>query len=487
MRRVARPTEVVRAAGSAAALQKRASRPNWTTAEEGLLVKAVQQMGYRWRAIATSGLVPGRTAQAVKRKLKLMHEEGKVEELAHTATHDCCLLQQGSAADVPQVDGPGGGQKGRAPRMRRVSGAAMAPLTGWPQSQPNQYQLKRAKWTQGVKWSWGPPRAPRPWQLAQISLWGLRGRRGAGVRAVSVGAEQQARKLSGGRRGCSVGSRSKLRTLLAAPSQRLWLYGPQLRGGGRFAWAVEYAWWMGMRAGDPGWSAARRLLAEEELRQAVALAVDSRVADLAVQNAMMMLAKEGWRCETGAAPTVISLYAGALDSLQAAVRRSYGRTRCTAVAESCPLRAACLRAGYLIPESEVYLSTEELVRRHRGQADWLLATPPCALLSTAPKMQRAAALDRAALARAQTRAMLELLREAAMKFCPRVIMMEQTSGLRTHHAALYQEVQDGLQALPFTWRHGLVRAERLGAPHRRARLLWVGVRRARAVGVGGGS
>ena len=60
------------------------------------------------------------------------------------------------------------------------------------------------------------------------------------------------------------------------------------------------------------------------------------------------------------------------------------------------------------------------------------------------------------------------------------IIIEQTSGLRSHHRMLYDEMQEALLRLPYVWRHSLVRAEEVGAPHARARLVWAGVRRAGA-------
>ena len=60
---------------------------------------------------------------------------------------------------------------------------------------------------------------------------------------------------------------------------------------------------------------------------------------------------------------------------------------------------------------------------------------------------------------------------------PRVIMMEQSSGLRSHHRASYRMFNRVLRALPYEWYHGQIDAADLGASHHRRRLGWIGVRR----------
>ena len=194
-----------------------------------------------------------------------------------------------------------------------------------------------------------------------------------------------------------------LRTLLAAPSQRIWLHGAAMPNGGRFAYPEEYAWWMGIRHHDPGWSAARRILSSEEQITAVAIAVDARVADTAVRNAMEMLQEVGWRTVEGVAHRVISLYAGALDTLQAAVRRATGSTCCAAAAELDSGRARCLQRGYQMANENLYATARSLVDEHLGETDWLLVTPPCKWLSAAPKLRRAMAVTRARETRKRTR------------------------------------------------------------------------------------
>ena len=160
---------------------------------------------------------------------------------------------------------------------------------------------------------------------------------------------------------------------------------------------------------------------------------------------------------------------------------------CVAAAEAHPLRARCLREGYLVPAKATYPTSEELVETHADEADWLIATPPCKWLSTAPKLKKEAAVRRAREAKVRTRRDILTITKAVRKFKPKAVIIEQTSGLLTHHRALYDEMQEALLRLPYVWRHSLVRAEEVGAPHTRARLIWSGVRKAGAWEVEGGT
>ena len=149
---------------------------------------------------------------------------------------------------------------------------------------------------------------------------------------------------------------------------------------------------------------------------------------------------------------------------------------CTAAAEAHPSRARCLREGYLVPADAMYSTSEELVEERVGEADWLVATPPCKWLSTAPKLKKEAAVLRARETKVRTRRDTMTITNAVLKFKPKAVIIEQTSGLRSHHRMLYDEMQEALLRLPYVWRHSLVRAEEVGAPHARARLVWAGVR-----------
>ena len=62
---------------------------------------------------------------------------------------------------------------------------------------------------------------------------------------------------------------------------------------------------------------------------------------------------------------------------------------------------------------------------------------------------------------------------------PRVVMIEISESLRTHHADLYAEVQQMLLAVVgYRWRHGSHDCATARAAHHRGRALWVAVREA---------
>ena len=209
----------------------------------------------------------GRTPNALKMQWRYLREgaaEDRRQAVAATVTaFTTCALRQGERRQPsPAAEAESRGQRTAATREPQL--VDMAPLTGVPRAPATVYQARKATWTRGVKCRKLAVRAPSTWQRVVVAMWRLSGRKGAGLRAVALGAEQQRRLRTGGSKGASVGERQPLHTLLAARVQRVWLYGPQVPGGGRLARADEYAWWMGICRWDPGWSAARRLLAEEE-------------------------------------------------------------------------------------------------------------------------------------------------------------------------------------------------------------------------------
>ena len=79
-------------------------------------------------------------------------------------------------------------------------------------------------------------------------------------------------------------------------------------------------------------------------------------------------------------------------------------------------------------------------------------------------------------ARRRLLADVEMVRRVAERCEPQVILLEETAGLRSHHKALYEEVQTELRSWPYAWRHVEIDCSELGAAHHRKRLLWVGVR-----------
>ena len=67
--------------------------------------------------------------------------------------------------------------------------------------------------------------------------------------------------------------------------------------------------------------------------------------------------------------------------------------------------------------------------------------------------------------------------EAARSSSPSVIVIEQSTGLASHHPEAYQSFNSGLSRLPYVFYHGSVEASVVcGASHARDRLVWIGIR-----------
>ena len=61
---------------------------------------------------------------------------------------------------------------------------------------------------------------------------------------------------------------------------------------------------------------------------------------------------------------------------------------------------------------------------------------------------------------------------------PRVVLIEQSGGLATHHRTAHAWLNSRLQALPYTWETGVFEAADFGSVHSRQRVLWIGSRAA---------
>ena len=57
---------------------------------------------------------------------------------------------------------------------------------------------------------------------------------------------------------------------------------------------------------------------------------------------------------------------------------------------------------------------------------------------------------------------------------PRVIVMEQASGLATHHRKAHAWLNERMRALPYVWKTGVFSAADYGGTQGRLRVLWVG-------------
>ena len=169
------------------------------------------------------------------------------------------------------------------------------------------------------------------------------------------------------------------------------------------------------------------------------------------------------------------LYAGAVDAFFNAARRRMGNVWYEAAAELNRGRAECLQEAYQV--REVYKTADEMAEAGRGMGGVMSASPICKKLSTAQQVPKAKRPAWRARATQQTRRDTATIIKAIRKWRPTMVVIEQTSALRTHHAKAYAEMQAALQRLPYVWRHSIVEAADLGAPHKRKRLIWAAARK----------
>ena len=222
------------------------------------------------------------------------------------------------------------------------------------------------------------------------------------------------------------------------------------------------------------WRAASCRMEEAELFAAVADGVDARAVDVLWANAEEMLAEQG-RSLDGMS-RYAGLFAGAFDTLYLGGRRRGLQLRYAAAAEADETRRAALRAAYGV--RRCYGLAKEMAEGWRGGLDVVTATPSCKKVTSAQRPRTAARRrELAAEARGQLMDDISALEQLVQEADPDVVLLEETSGLRTHHRKLYDDLQARLASWEgYKWRHGQVCAAELGAAHHRRRLLWVAVK-----------
>ena len=175
---------------------------------------------------------------------------------------------------------------------------------------------------------------------------------------------------------------------------------------------------------------------------------------------------------------------GALDGLHAALQRRAAEDGKAVefkwLAESDPRRAAALLVAHKV--QAVYTSVALAAECVQGRVDVVSFTPQCDLIS---RLQRRST-EQEARAKTQLQEAFAAMETIAARSAPRLILIEQSDGLRTHNSELYAWFNGALSNMPYDWAHGSIQAaETLGACHNRARLGWSGVRRVSTAGAPG--
>lgn len=325
-------------------------------------------------------------------------------------------------------------------------------------------------WTYALKSAEAGARGPAPREVEKAEAMGIDGR-GATRATVFVRAEQLLQRGSDPAQVHS-GPQDTLTTIMAARARVPHVSGAAI-GRGRPMQAKEGAALMGMDLRSVAWRTAQGRMAEQQLWEAMADSVDAHMVRAMWRNCADMAEKQG-SSFGGRTLRYAGMFAGALD----ARRAEHWPLQYVAAAELSGPRLESLGEAYRVPEGRRFSSARGMAEALTEPLDVLTATPSCKLLSAA---QRAESVEaRAELGRRAHEQLMEDMadvRRVAERCEPTVVMIEETAGLRSHHAALYRELQAELRSWLYEWRHGLVDCADLGAAHHRRRLLWVGVRR----------
>lgn len=187
-----------------------------------------------------------------------------------------------------------------------------------------------------------------------------------------------------------------------------------------------------------------------------------------------------------AAPTRYgSMYAGAMDTLGLALRAVAGQADCGWVAEKDVERRAAVTRLHA-PRAE-YVDARKVgcnrgcMKQLGGRDDIVTASWPCADVSAA---QRGAGAKKgrarkwrerqAKAVRAMQHAVGAVGKVASQIRRPRVLVIEQTVGILTHHRPLLRWLCAQLRRMPYTWEAALWNATDDGAAHNRNRIFMIG-------------
>ena len=476
-----------RAGGQPLQGEAKVRRPRWTAREDELLRIHVASMGTTWLDLEASGQLPGRTARGaewrwsvlVTRGCSLLTEEaGPTEGAAELRRSSTCSTWEeralrGGATDgaaAPEAGGrrgDGGSVEGRLV-LHESAGSIRAndrrPGHGRP-------------WTAALERSAATQRAATPREREQLEALGACAE--GPVRVTVLTRAQRMLARGKGASSVHIGAREELPTFLASRASRPFVSGGAV-GEARLMQPRECARLMGINSRSAAWREASRRLGEQALWEATADALDAHAVRVLWLNAVE-LAEANGHVLTGKTWRYAGMFAGALDTIFMGGRsvRGVPRLRYVAVAEACKRRLACVGAAYVIPREGRFSLASEMADRWVSPLDALSITPSCKLLSTAALTRGGAAAveRRKAAARAQLLADLEASGRVVECCRPAVILFEETDALCSHHAALYGEVQAVLRSWPYVWRDRRVDSLKLGAKHRRRRVLWAGARR----------
>ena len=269
--------------------------------------------------------------------------------------------------------------------------------------------------------------------------------------------------------------------LLASGFRRAVVGGPSA-GGVHYATPEHTMAWMGLLGGGPrraGTMARARACFryQRHLAQAAGDAIALQVAISAVASAFSALGTE-----PRGPLRYVSLYSGAFDVFLRALRwvqeRSWPR------ASVVPILAAEKRGSRrrLLQAEESYVhvvrSAARAAETELGEVDLLTASPECPPLSKGRLLGGASATVRHAKAKRAIRRFARVMTKAVRNMQPRVVIIEQVTGIATHYPGLLRMLLRRLRAADraYAWMGRKVDAAEMGASHHRERLILAAVR-----------
>ena len=476
----------------------------WLQEEDNKLILLVRRLGCCWSRIVQSGELGKRSETAIRNRWQRLQASGasmlpvtttglqrsRVLDVTHVPPTTSCEPTCDTLAAPRHPQSAASGAMRLVPRLRTRSRGSMARLDLTAPPARNRSDAHGRGWTRVLSAPHAPAWAPTPAEELLRALLVALPRPRAGFTAVYFEDVRRRWKAAAGlplaeRRAAAVVGvrkrRQKLRTLLAARSHVPWLVGPRQEDD-RFLQAHEAAALMGLRSqsGRSGgsslearlWKEASALLKPRALWRAVADSIDSHHTQLLLSNGLRMLRPElrqqrSWR--------YASLYSGGFDAFFLAARRLLGDVEHVMGAESDKRRAQLLKSA--LGAEVVYDSAEEASRSFRAPFDILAVSPSCKGVSSIRYLSR----GKLTLRKLRTRAKVEAVKvglqiRALARACrPMMIVIEQSSGLLTHHKGALAAFQAVIRRLPYVWRFGCVDCATQGAAHDRKRLGWVGV------------
>ena len=175
--------------------------------------------------------------------------------------------------------------------------------------------------------------------------------------------------------------------------------------------------------------------------------------------------------------TLGSLYSGCFDELGRGLSRVLGPLSCIFVAKLDEGKRKVMEDA-LSP-----LHSFSDVSEVKGQSlpvDVLCVMPPCVDVTRNRRVFNrlgGVPIDLKARGAASVSEHLVAIVEAVHSSSPSVIVIEQSTGLASHHPEAYKAFNSGLSRLPYVFYHGSVDASVVfRASHARDRLVWIGTR-----------